>query len=203
MATGAQRPARVRNQRGEGDRLRAALLEAAGDLLAEAQDIDELSVRAVTARAGVSPTALYLHFADKEELVVAVKTSCFEALGEVLRRAEAAYEGDPQAQLRAMGRAYLRFAREQPGRYAILFHTQHTPAQPRRKRRKPVVGLDVFELVVAAVARCRGDDADAFEIAVALWMALHGRALAVGALPGFPFPDEERFVDLLVERLVG
>jgi len=48
-----------------------------------------------------------------------------------------------------------------------------------------------------------GDDADAFGIAVALRMALHGRALAVGALPGLPFPDEEPFVDLLAERLVG
>ena len=57
--------------------------------------------------------------------------------------------------------------------------------------------------MVAAVARCRGGDADAFPIAVALWMALHGRALAVGALSGFPFPDEEPFVDLLAERLVG
>src|SRR5204863_94235 len=115
---------------GEGERLRTALLDAAGELLAQARDVDELSVRAVTARAGVSPTALYLHFADKEALVVAVKKSCFEGLGAVLREADAKHEGDPGEQLRAMGRAYLRFAREQPGRYAILFHTQHTPAQP-------------------------------------------------------------------------
>jgi AcrR family transcriptional regulator len=203
MATKVEQPTRTRNQRGEGDRLRTALLDAAGELLADARDVDELSVRAVTARAGVSPTALYLHFADKEELVAAVKASCFDALGAVLREAAAKHEGDPAAQLRAMGLAYLRFAREQPGRYAILFHTQNTPAQPRRKGRKPIVGLEVFELVVAAVARCRGDDADAFQIAVALWMALHGRALAVAALPGFPFPNEKRFVDLLAERLVG
>ena len=39
--------------------------------------------------------------------------------------------------------------------------------------------------------------------AVALWMALHGRALAIKTLPGFPFPDEATFVDVLAERLVG
>jgi AcrR family transcriptional regulator len=47
---------RSRNPRGQGERLRAALMDAARDLLLELGDQDKLSVRAVTARAGVTPT---------------------------------------------------------------------------------------------------------------------------------------------------
>jgi len=34
-------------------------------------------------------------------------------------------------------------------------------------------------------------------------MALHGRAAVRSAMPRFPFPDEETYVSLLVERVLG
>jgi AcrR family transcriptional regulator len=194
--------ARVRNQRGEGERLREALLDAARDLLAESHDADALSVRAVTARAGVSPTAMYLHFADKEELTSEVKERCFDELGAALREAQHANEGDQAAQMRAMGLAYLRFARERPGVYAILFQTRIP--QKRAERLSPEDigrGDEVFRILVSAVERCV--DADAFEISCLVWMALHGRAAARAPVPDFPFPDDERFVDLLIGRTLG
>jgi AcrR family transcriptional regulator len=197
---------RSRNQRGEGERLRTALLDAASELLAQSQDAEQLSVRAVTSRAGVSPTALYLHFADKDELTQAVKTRCFAALEEVLRGAESEHPDDPFEQLRAMGRAYLRFAAEQPGQYAILFHT-HVPkpgAPPRREDHATASpGGAVFDVLVQATARCLQDDGDPFDVSCVLWMALHGRAAVRSAMPDFPFPDDDRYVALLVERCVG
>ena len=189
---------RPRSPRGEGERLRIALLDAATELLGESRDVDNLSVRAVTARAGVSPTALYLHFTDKDELTLAVKARCFEALGQAMRAAEAEHEGDPFEQLRAMGRAYLRFAKRQPGQYAILFQT-HVPKTGSPARESHGKGDEVFGLVVAAVARCMGDDKDPFDVARVLWMALHGRATVRSAMPDFPFPTDRRYVDLLCE----
>jgi AcrR family transcriptional regulator len=191
---------RVRNQRGEGERLRAALLDAAGELLAEARDVDELSVRAVTARAGVSPTALYLHFADKDDLIRAVKVRSFAALGEAIAAGQAEAADDPREQLRAGCRAYLRFAREQPGTYAILFHTQNMPPK-RRRGGTSGAGMDVFQMLVDGVARVVSDDESVFDLACVLWMALHGRAVVAFAMPHFPFPDEDRFVALLVDQL--
>ena len=44
---------RTRNPRGEGDRLRGELLDAATDLMAETGDIAKVSLRAIAARAGV------------------------------------------------------------------------------------------------------------------------------------------------------
>src|SRR5471030_520484 len=81
--------ARKRNPRGQGDQLRTALMEAARDLLLELGDQDKLSVRAVTARAGVSPNALYLHFADQEALLGAVMVGTYHELRSFLQAAVA------------------------------------------------------------------------------------------------------------------
>jgi AcrR family transcriptional regulator len=195
---------RTRNQRGEGERLREALLDAAAEILASSHDADVLSVRAVTARAGVSPTAMYLHFEDKEALAAEVKRRCFAAFGAALDAAAAEHPDDPRAGVRARGVAYLRFAREHPGQYAILFHTYvpkkgAVPADPEEVG----LGMDTFEAHVAGVARALPGDPRAFDLSTILWMALHGRAAVRSAMPKFPFPDEETYVSLLVEQVLG
>ena len=50
MATSPRTSPRARNPRGQGERLREALIDAAIELLADLQDVEALSVRAVTAR---------------------------------------------------------------------------------------------------------------------------------------------------------
>ncbi|HEY2479788.1 MAG TPA: TetR/AcrR family transcriptional regulator [Solirubrobacterales bacterium] len=191
---------RGRNPRGEGERLRATLLEAATELLAESENPDDVSVRAITGRAGVSPTALYLHFDSRERLFRAVSEACFAELGAAMRAAEAAAGAEPRDQLIAMGHAYLRFARERPGHYAVLFQRDLSHAEDDEE---PKIGMDVFDSLVAVVRRCGVPEEDAFDYGVLLWMALHGRAAVASAMPGFPFPDEDHYVELLAARVVG
>jgi AcrR family transcriptional regulator len=192
---------RSRNPRGEGERLRGVLLDVATELLGEVRDVERLSVRAVTARAGVSPSALYLHFADKDALVAAIKERCFAALRDRLEAARDAHPDDPWAGLREMGGAYLAFAAEQPGWYEVCFSTTFRPeltdeawaAHPTAR-----VGMEVFGVLVGQVARCAGvDEAAAFDRATILWTALHGRATILAVMPGFPFPDEAGWIELL------
>lgn len=193
--------ARTRNPRGEGERLRETLLDVATDLLGEVRDVDRLSVRAVTARAGVSPTALYLHFADKDALVEAIEARCFVALGARLEVARDAHADDPWAGLRAMGGAYLAFAREEPGWYGVCFQVgTHEDVVGEVWEAHPTarIGMGVFGLLVAQVARCTGaGEQAAFDRATVLWAALHGRASVVNAMPGFPFPGEDSWIALL------
>ena len=49
--------------------LRAELLDATLRLLADAPHPDDVSIRAIAREAGVSPTAAYRHFEDRDELV--------------------------------------------------------------------------------------------------------------------------------------
>ena len=191
---------RDRNPRGEGERLRATLLEAATGLIAESANPEDVSVRAVTRRAGVSPTALYLHFENREELFRAVSEAGFAELGAAMAAASAGAGEDPRDQLVAIGHAYLRFARERPGHYAVLFQRHITPS---REDDEPKVGMDVFESLVAVVRRCGVPEDEAFDHGVLLWMALHGRSSVPAAMPGFPFPEDDRYIDLLVERVLG
>lgn len=201
MATGETRE---RNPRGEGDRLRTRLLDVATEMLAEVHDVDALSVRAVTAAAGVSPTALYLHFADKDELVRAIKTRCFAALGDRLADAQAEHEGDPAAQVEAMGHAYLAFAREQPGWYEAIFHTSFRKQPPAGDDGIDGAGQRVFAMLVEAVARCGvADGEEAYAIATVLWTSLHGRASVARAMPWFPLPEEGPWVTMIARRWVG
>lgn len=195
--------ARTRNPRGEGERLRGALLEVATELLAEVGDVERLSVRAVTRRAGVSPTALYLHFADKDALVAAIKARCFTALRDRLEAARDAHPDDPWDALRAMGAAYLGFARERPGWYGVCFQVEyHRELVDEAWDAHPTaqVGMAVFGVLVAQVARAAElDGQEAFDRATVLWAALHGRASVLLAMPGFPMAEEERWIGLLAD----
>jgi AcrR family transcriptional regulator len=211
---------RSRNPRGQGERLREALLEAAIELLAEAGDVEALSVRAVTAHVGVTPTALYLHFANRDELLEAVKDSCFRELRGYVLAAEREAATDPREQAQHMCMAYLRFAAELPGHYRVLFHTQtqDAPADPvlvhARTReapaggaaaasvtdiRGPQSGADAFADLVRGVQRCLPPERDAFGVAVMVWAGMHGYAMLRESLRRFPLPDASSFIKQLLD----
>jgi AcrR family transcriptional regulator len=194
--------ARPRNARGEGERLRAALMEATGELLLEQGSSERLSIRAITARAGVSPTALYLHFADKDELLGAVCDEAFAELRDYLRAASAAHE-EPRAQLRAMGEAYITFAFERSGHYRILFGTSgrlSSAGVVEPAAEDP--GMDAFAELLGATARCIGAQADPRPVALQLWTALHGFVSLRSVLPNFGWPGREEFLQQLLDAHV-
>ena len=86
---------RERNPRGQGDRLRADLLDATVDLIAETGSVDGVSLRAAAKRAGVSPMAVYNHFEDKDALLEAAVEHCWDEFQAAL--AEAMVDPDPAA----------------------------------------------------------------------------------------------------------
>lgn len=196
---------RVRNKRGQGDQLRDDLLAAAGELLDVTGEADGLSVRTITRQAGVSHTALYLHFSDVDQLVRAVKARCFEALGAALGAARDAAGGDPAEQLRAMARAYLQYAREHPGHYALLYHVTKTAPSPHTPAPEVLeAGMATLSLLPITVASClnrNADDDTVHDIAYAIWLGLHGRATIQRAMPWMPLPDEERHISLLIDSV--
>jgi AcrR family transcriptional regulator len=186
---------RKRNPRGEGERLRASLIVATGELLLEHGDADRLSIRTVTARAGVSPTALYLQFAGMDELLQAVSDEAFEDLAGYMRAALEQAGEDPRARLQAIGEAYVRFAEQRPGHYRILFAT------PGRDGRMELlgpedkgVGKEVFGLLLATTADCMPQGSDPMPVALQLWTTLHGYVSLRDVMPGFPWPDLTDFV---------
>ena len=202
MVTGvaASQP-RNRNPRGQGERLRTALIDAARELLLELGDQSKLSVRAVTARAGVSPNALYIHFANKDELLNAVMNASYREWRATLNDGVPA-DGTPIEQLRAYCHGYFRFARERSGIFRVVFMTTIREGVPVPVRDGPVgedEGVDSFNDFLAIITRCLPTDADAFSQAAYFWAGLHGRVALGDAIPTFPWPSEDDYIERMIQ----
>jgi AcrR family transcriptional regulator len=187
---------RPRSRRGEGDTLRADLLAATERLMIETGSAEAVSIRAIADAVGVTPPSIYLHFPDKDSLIIAVCERHFEAFDAVIEEAGRSTD-DPVESLRRRGGAYVRFGLENPEPYRILFMTRNESAQER----EIVVGAGAraFQHLVEAVQRCI--DAGAFRpvdpvlAATGVWAAVHGVTSLLISLPGFPWPDTETLVD--------
>src|SRR4030081_3735456 len=111
------------NARGQGELLRAEIVEAAMRMLDELADDEALSLRAVARAVSIAATSVYLHFPDRDALVLAAMERCHEELVRAGDEAEAARE-DPAAQLRARILAQNAWAREHPGLYKVLHESK-------------------------------------------------------------------------------
>ncbi|MEO1328539.1 MAG: TetR/AcrR family transcriptional regulator [Pseudomonadota bacterium] len=100
--------------------LRAALADAARDLISEKGPMG-FTIAEAARRAGVSPSAPYRHFRDRDALLVEVARQGFEAFAARLSAAWSTPSATPLQALDALGRAYLAFAREEPAFYAAMF----------------------------------------------------------------------------------
>lgn len=159
------------NVRGAGDQLRQQLVRAAAELLLQPRPVALPSLRAVARACGVSPAAVYLHFASSTALIEAVMAEELAALAAYMRAAVADV-GDPGDRLHAFGQAYAAWARDQPGAYQLLFETADRLAEPSE------LSHDNWELIrqtQALVSQATGlVEADAERVTYRLWAALHG-----------------------------
>ena len=196
--------ARSRSPRGEGDRLRTELLDATEHLLNETGDEREVTVRAIVDRVGVTPPSLYRHFPDKQSLIREAVARRFGSLAEAIRagRAPAAQAGDVAGALRGGCLAYLRWARQEPGGYAMLFSARRDTLLPGGPS-----GPAAFVSLESGIEACQqagvARGGDSFEQALLLWAALHGLATLTVNLAQIDWPETEVLVDGLLGALVG
>ena len=99
--------------------LRQALIDGAKDLIAE-KGPDGFTLRELARRVGVSHTAAYRHFADKDALLAAVAEEGFRRMGEAFDRAVRG-SSDPMETFTAVGLAYVRFAVDNPANFQVMF----------------------------------------------------------------------------------
>lgn len=200
-AAKAARPApRGRNPRGQGERLRAEIIDVALRLLEELADDQALSLRAVAREAGIAATSVYIHFADRDALVLAALEHCHTDLLNTLDEAEAG-AADPVAALRARVVLLGVWAGEHPGLYKVLHEsTLNRRADMSFKER-------MGQRVTAAIRRCMeaglAPDGDAETIALDLRTAVHGAVSLRVNQPELPWPPLEEQVNRYLTRLVG
>jgi AcrR family transcriptional regulator len=113
--------------------LRSALVEASIALAREGGP-DRVVLREAARAAGVSHSAAYRHFADREALLAEVSRFARNALAAEMRR-RVSRTKDPRRRLRAVGTAYIDFAVTEPGLFRTAF-TSH-PATSRDAEHNP------------------------------------------------------------------
>jgi AcrR family transcriptional regulator len=141
------------------------IFEAARALFAQ-EGPEGLSVRAVAREAGLSPMAMYRHFADKDALIDALMLDGFAAWEAMVG---AIREPEPVSWLRAVTQAYLEFALRDPHRFDAAFLL---PAPEARKYpgdfragRSPV-GREMAQRLEQAKAQGHLADVDVFDTAL-------------------------------------
>jgi len=190
---------RQRNPRGQGERLRDDIIEAASRLLADPA-APPLTLRAVAREVGVAATSVYLHFDDIESLTLAVVNHLF---AELIRRQDEITETDPRQRALAGALVYCEFGLAAPGHYQLMFATP-LPLPDYTPEHFP--GWKAFQQLIERVAACIGtgpDDPRAFFTAQLVWQQLHGLVSLRISRSKFPWPPLEETVVAAVDRLLG
>jgi AcrR family transcriptional regulator len=100
--------------------LKNALIKAGVEILAK-DGVSGLSLRKVASRAGVSHTAPYSHFVDKQALIAAISTEGFRQLYERISSVAEEYKAKPSRQLIEVAWAYVQFAMDDRDRFKVMF----------------------------------------------------------------------------------
>jgi AcrR family transcriptional regulator len=190
--------------------LRSALIEASIALAREGGP-DRVILREAARVAGVSHSAAYRHFADREALLAEVACFARNELGAEMRRRVNRTE-DPRGRLRAVGTAYIQFALAEPGLFRTAF-TSHPATSGDAPNDRATRGSDQEDTEPFEVLGQVLDEAQAAGLLdprrrpgaeIAVWSAVHGLA---GLLLDGPLPTSDaaikfawQQVQALVER---
>jgi AcrR family transcriptional regulator len=163
----------------EKSEVRDKILDAARELFIT-EGYDGVSMRQVAEKIEYSPTAIYLHFEDKEDLFHELCHQDFARLAEVFQ--SGALPTDPVERLKHICLTYLDFGMRYPNHYRLMFMTPHPPAElgerDREVKGNPEVDAYAFLKVTvqqAIEAGCfRDEKGDADLISQTIWATGHG-----------------------------
>lgn len=152
-----------------------ALIQAGIDIITE-QGIQNLSIRYVAKRIGVSHTAPYRHFKNKGELLVAIAIKGFDILDQDMDNALSTLDTSDPSALVEGGRAYVKFAVSNSNYYRIMFgdYIKNKTLYPEF-----FAAYDrSFRKLIHIIENCGNqygtDKTDQEITAIAVWSLLHG-----------------------------
>src|SRR6056297_2144351 len=102
--------------------LKQALVDAALRLI-EAKGPSGFTLSEAAKQAGVTPAAVYRHFAGRDDLIAEAARQGYAIFADVMRYAYEKGQPSALASFEATGRAYLAFARQYPGHYIAMFES--------------------------------------------------------------------------------
>lgn len=179
--------------------IRRRILDAARDLFAR-DGYEHVTMRGIADAIEYSPTTIYNHFEDKDDLVKALCEEDFARLLGALSSSD--LPADPVEQIRQLGRAYAAFGRQWPNHYRFMFMTpnKNHDLEPESPGYRSFGMLQSAVKRAVAAGRFRKVDPDA--AAQVLWASLHGVvSLLITLQPQhWPTPPPKDLVDQVIEH---
>ncbi len=155
--------------------LRDACIVAAQEIIAE-RGLENLSLREVARKLGVSHQAPYKHYPSRDHLLTEVMRRCFQRFAAHLDARP--HHEDPAQDLEALGLQYLAYAREHPLEYRLMFST--TWPEPADRADLTADATHTFDVLRGVLRRVHGDRAEMREAidldALYIWSTMHGLA---------------------------
>jgi AcrR family transcriptional regulator len=158
--------------------LKDACVDAAREAIA-AHGVEQLSLRDVARRLGVSHQAPYRHYPSRDHLLAEVMRRCFQHFAAHLDARPRS--DDPKQELGDLGRQYLSFALTHPLEYRLMFGTPW----PQSAEHPDLVrdATHAFDILRKALARIHGvglPHAGVDQDALFIWSTMHGLAGLLG-----------------------
>lgn len=152
--------------------LKEACVVAAREFIAE-HGVEELSLRAVARRLGVSHQAPYKHYPSRDHLLAEVMRRCFRGFAAFLEARVP--EADPHDELMSRGLRYLEYAARHPLEYRLMFGT--TWPEPAEHVGLVADAVHAFDMLRNVLRRRPGSDAAQADLdAMFIWSTMHGLA---------------------------
>lgn len=168
----------VERREREKQELREQILDAARELFAQ-YGYDAVTMRRIAEAIEYSPTALYLYFKDKDDLLRELCATDFRHLARHFQ--EIAAIADPVERLRQTGMAYVEFALSHPNHYRLMFMTpEPVPPSEEVLAKKGNPEEDAYAFLRSIVQDCirqekfRPELTDVEAVSQVLWAGVHG-----------------------------
>jgi AcrR family transcriptional regulator len=190
------------------ENLRQEIFDAASELFAK-EGIANVSMRKIAQKIEYSPTTIYLYFKDKTTLLHQI---CEETFAKLAVDVEKIKEktNDPLEILRGGMRAYIEFGLKHPNHYEVVFitpsETYFDEEFSKEYTFENSMGKIAFEKLVESVVRCVRagviKNGDVELISQTLWAGMHGLTSLLIGHKDFPFAENERLIESLIETMI-
>ncbi len=186
--------------------LKRKILDAAKEILFE-KGLEKISMRAIAERIDYSPTTIYLHFKNKEELITSLMEYAFEQLVVTLVSFDRdSFSEDPLIILKEGLRIYINHGVSNPHFYRMMTTSILKRSEKSTALKEGTMNNQAFLILEKGVKDCI--DAGVVEVtesrsaAMMLWAAIHGLTMLLIDMPHFPWGDKDSLINAYVDMLI-
>jgi AcrR family transcriptional regulator len=189
----------------EKQELRQQILDTARTLFAR-EGYESVTMRKIADAIEYSPTAIYLYFKDKDQLINELCHADFLALAREFQKI--AQVRDPIERLKKTGLSYVEFGLRYPNHYRLMFMTPHPPHTPEMEADKGNPEQDAYAFLKVIIGQCieaglfRPEFSEVEAVSQILWASVHGIVslqIAKGCETWVEWVPVQRLADMLIE----